>query len=80
MRRFYDLGFNIEATAGHRQLPQRATASAPACRAKISEGSEEILESLRQGHVTYVINTWDANEWANDRTAMPSAAARWRTT
>ena len=34
-------------------------------RAKISEGSEEILESLRQGHVTYVINTLGANEWAN---------------
>ncbi len=35
----------------------RPTASAPACRKKLSEGSEEILDSLRQGHVNYVINT-----------------------
>ena len=26
-------------------------------RKKLSEGSEEILDSLRQGHVSYVINT-----------------------
>lgn len=35
----------------------RPTASAPASARSSSEGSEEILESLRQGHVNYVINT-----------------------
>ena len=28
---------------------------------KISEGSEEILDSIRQGYVNYVINTRDVN-------------------
>ena len=59
IRRFYDLGFNIEATRGHRRVPQEPTASAPASSKKISEGSEEILDSIRQGYVSYVINTRD---------------------
>ena len=28
---------------------------------KISEGSEEIAESIRQGHIAYVINTSDSS-------------------
>ena len=54
IRRFYDMGFNIEATRGTAEF-SRPTASAPAS-AKLSEGSEEILD-FRQGHVNYVINT-----------------------
>ena len=56
IRRFYDLGFNIEATAGTAAFLKENGIRTRA-RRKISEGSEEILQSLRQGHVTYVINT-----------------------
>ena len=31
-------------------------------RRKLSEGSSEIIDSLRQGHVSYVINTIDVNQ------------------
>ena len=56
IRRFYNLGFNIEATAGTAAfLKQHGIRTRT--RRKISEGSEEILTSLRQGHVNYVINT-----------------------
>ena len=56
IRRFYNLGFNIEATAGTADFLKKNGIRTKA-RKKISEGSEEILESLKQGHVTYVINT-----------------------
>ena len=56
VRRFYDLGFNIEATSGTASyLKEHGIRTRK--RKKISEGSEEILDSLRQGHVTYVLNT-----------------------
>ena len=64
VRRFYDLGFNIEATSGTAKF-LKENGIRTRSRKKISEGSEEILESLRQGHVSYVINTLGANEWAN---------------
>ncbi|MDD6144256.1 MAG: carbamoyl-phosphate synthase large subunit [bacterium] len=56
VRRFYDLGFNIEATRGTAEF-LKAHGIRTRVRRKISEGSEEILDSLRQGHVNYVINT-----------------------
>ncbi len=56
IKRFYDLGFNIEATSGTaRMLKQHGIKTR--VKKKISEGSEEILESIRKGHVTYIINT-----------------------
>ena len=56
IRRFYDLGFNIEATAGTaRFLKEHGIRTR--IRGKISEGSDEILESIRAGYVSYVINT-----------------------
>ena len=56
IRRFYQLGFNIEATRGTAEfLKQHGIRTRE--RRKLSEGSEEILDSLRQGHVSYVINT-----------------------
>ena len=58
IKRFYDLGFNIEATSGTAEYLKNHGIRTRA-RAKISEGSEEILDSLRQGHVTYVLNTLD---------------------
>lgn len=56
IRRFYNLGFNIEATYGTAMF-LREHGIRTRIRKKISEGSEEILDSIRQGYVTYVINT-----------------------
>ncbi len=56
IHRFYNLGFNIEATHGTAAY-LRENGIRTRVRRKLSEGSEEILESLRQGHVNYVINT-----------------------
>ena len=56
VRRFYNLGFNIEATSGTAAFLKEHGIRTRR-KKKISEGSEEILDSLRQGHVTYVINT-----------------------
>lgn len=58
VRRFYDLGFNIEATMGTAAY-LKSHGIRTRARKKISENSEEILESLRKGHVTYVINTME---------------------
>ncbi|HZK21758.1 MAG TPA: carbamoyl-phosphate synthase large subunit [Oscillospiraceae bacterium] len=58
IRRFYNLGFNIEATAGTANFLKKHGIRTRE-KAKISEGSEEILDSMRQGYVTYVINTRD---------------------
>ena len=56
VRRFYNLGFNIEATVGTANfLKEKGIRTR--IRRKLSEGSEEILESIRAGYVSYVINT-----------------------
>lgn len=58
IRRFYNLGFNIEATEGTAKfLKQHGIKTR--VRKKISDGSTDILDSIRQGYVTYVINTRD---------------------
>ena len=61
VRRFYDLGFNIEATTGTAEF-LRNHGIRTRTRRKLSEGSSEIIDSLRQGHVSYVINTIDVNQ------------------
>ncbi len=61
VRRFYDLGFNIEATTGTADFLRRHGIRTRT-RHKLSEGSSEIIDSLRQGHVNYVINTIDLNQ------------------
>lgn len=58
IRRFYNLGFNIEATAGTAAF-LKANGIRTHVLGKISEGSDEIPEALRQGHIAYVINTKD---------------------
>ena len=58
IRRFYNLGFNIEATAGTAAFLKRNGIRTHVL-GKISEGSNEIPEALRQGHIAYVINTKD---------------------
>ena len=56
VRRFYNLGFNIEATKGTAEFLKK-NGIRTRTKAKISEGSEEILESIRKGYVNYVIST-----------------------
>lgn len=56
IRRFYNMGFNIEATSGTADILKK-NGIRTRVRGKISEGSEEILDSIRAGYVSYVINT-----------------------
>ncbi len=58
IRRFYQLGFNVEATRGTAEF-LRANGIRTRLLRKLSEGSNDIVESLRQGHVNYVINTME---------------------
>ncbi len=58
IRRFYNLGFNIEATVGTAMFLKHNGIRTHAL-TKISDGSEEIPNALRQGHIAYVINTKD---------------------
>ncbi|MBR2907865.1 MAG: carbamoyl-phosphate synthase large subunit [Clostridia bacterium] len=58
IRRFYDLGFNIEATEGTTKF-LKANGIRTHMLKKISDGSSEIVDSIRQGHIAYVINTRD---------------------
>ena len=56
VKRFYDMGFNIEATVGTGEF-LKAHGIRTRIRKKLSENSNEILESIRSGYVSYVINT-----------------------
>ncbi len=56
VRRFYNLGFNIEATRGTAEF-LKANGIRTRAKRKISEGADDIPEALRSGYVTYVINT-----------------------
>ncbi|MBQ8351366.1 MAG: carbamoyl-phosphate synthase large subunit [Clostridia bacterium] len=58
IRRFYDLGFNIEATEGTAKFLKENGIRTHILK-KIGEGSDEIYDSIRQGHIAYVINTSD---------------------
>ncbi|MBP3812804.1 MAG: carbamoyl-phosphate synthase large subunit [Acidaminococcaceae bacterium] len=56
IRRFYNMGFNIEATTLTGEILKKHGIRTR-IRHKPSEGSEEILDSIRAGYVSYVINT-----------------------
>ncbi|MBR6575454.1 MAG: carbamoyl-phosphate synthase large subunit, partial [Clostridia bacterium] len=58
IRRFYELGFNIEATAGTATFLKKHGIRTHTL-AKVSAGSDEIPNALRQGHIAYFINTKD---------------------
>ncbi|MBO5870380.1 MAG: carbamoyl-phosphate synthase large subunit [Clostridia bacterium] len=60
IRRFYNLGFNIEATEGTAKF-LKSNGIRTHILKKIGDGSDEIPESIRQGHIAYVINTRDIN-------------------
>ena len=67
VRRFYNLGFNIEATEGTARFLKENGIRTHVLH-KIGDGSNEILDSMRQGHIAYIINTRDigALDEAND--------------
>ena len=56
IRRFYNLGFNIEATEGTAEF-LKANGIRTRTLSKISDGSTEILDLIKSGHITYIINT-----------------------
>ncbi len=56
IRRFYNLGFNIEATAGTAKF-LKENGIRTRVKRKISDGSSDIPEAIRAGHIAYVINT-----------------------
>ena len=59
IRRFYNLGFNIEATEGTANyLKEHGIRTR--VKQKIGDGSSDIPEAMRQGHIAYVINTSDS--------------------
>ena len=61
IRRFYNLGFNIEATNGTAKYLKEHGIRTRLRRKLTADGSDEILQALRQGHIAYVINTIDIN-------------------
>ena len=61
IRRFYNLGFNIEATKGTADF-LRTHGIRTRKLSKLIEGSDDIYRSLCRGHVNYVINTIDLNQ------------------
>ncbi len=56
IKRFYDMGFNIEATSLTGEYLKNYGVRTR-IRKKLSEGSEEILDAIRSGNVAYVINS-----------------------
>ncbi|MBQ2793722.1 MAG: carbamoyl-phosphate synthase large subunit [Clostridia bacterium] len=60
IRRFYNLGFNIEATSGTAAFLKKHGIRTRV-KKKISEGSSDIPEAIRNGHIAYVINTSNLN-------------------
>lgn len=60
IKRFYNMGFNIEATEGTANF-LKGHGIRTRIRKKLSDGSDEILDSIRKGYVNYVINTRDMN-------------------
>ena len=61
IKRFYNMGFNIEATEGTADFLRKHGIRTRNLK-KISEGSDEMIKSIRSGHVNYVINTIDINQ------------------
>lgn len=60
VRRFYELGFNIQATGGTADFLKKHGIRTHTLK-KIDEGSDEILRALRSGYISYVVNTRNVN-------------------
>ena len=65
IRRFYNLGFNIQATEGTAKFLKENGIRTHILN-KISDVSDEIPEALRQGHIAYVINTKEPGSEGSD--------------
>jgi len=79
IRRFYNLGFNIEATAGTATFLKEHGIRTHLLH-KISDGSDEIPNALRQGHIAYVINTRDPGSDQNDGIHIRQLATEYNVT
>ncbi len=79
IRRFYNLGFNIEATEGTAKF-LKANGIRTHALCKISEGSEEIPNALRQGHIAYVINTRNPGVSQSDGAQIRQIATEYNVT
>ncbi len=69
IRRFYNLGFNIEATSGTASYLKANGIRTHEVK-KISEGSDEITNSLRQRYISYVINTSNIGSYSENRDGL----------
>lgn len=56
IRRFYNLGFNIEATQGTAEFLKENGIRTRTLK-KLSEGSSDILDRIKSGQIAYIINT-----------------------
>ena len=79
IRRFYQLGFNIQATTGTAKFLRENGVRTHALN-KISEGSDEIPNALRQGHIAYVINTKNPGANENDGIQIRQLATEYNVT
>ena len=81
IRRFYNLGFNIEATRGT-AMYLKEHGIRTRIKKKISEGSDDIPKAIRQGHIAYVINTsrLDSTDSQKDGYEIRSLAVETNTT
>ena len=79
IRRFYQLGFNIEATRGTARF-LKANGIRTHAVDKISAGSDEIPNALRQGHIAYFINTKDPGDNENDGMMIRQIATEYNVT
>ena len=69
IRRFYNLGFNIESTSGTAEF-LKSNGIRTHILKKISEDPEEIPSAIRQGHIAYVINTRDVGASSQESDGM----------
>ena len=79
IRRFYNLGFNIEATTGTAKFLKKHGIRTHTL-VKISDGSDEIPNALRQGHIAYVINTKDPGADSTDGIRIRQIATEYNVT
>ena len=66
IRRFYNLGFNIEATSGTAKFLKEHGIKTRV-KKKLSEDKNEIPDSIKQGHIAYVINTSSVGSMAQQK-------------
>ena len=79
IRRFYQLGFNIEATKGTAKFLKEHGIRTHAL-SKISDGSNEIPNAMRQGHIAYFINTKDPGAGESDGAVLRQIATEYNVT